>query len=283
MTALSEPAPAKVNLFLHILGRRPDGYHELESLTVFTEFGDRVAVAPADGYRLDLSGPFAAGLSEDNIVSRAVELMAAAVGRPPNVAVAVEKNIPVGAGLGGGSADAAAAIRALSRLWQVPVPSGLETLGADVPVCVTSGPSLMRGIGEIMEPMQSFPACAIVLVNPGVFVSTADVFRSLKLNNARTAPNMFSPDYKTLMGQLSETGNDLLPPAGKLAPEILDVLREIDGGELTGMSGSGATCFTVCADLVTAEAVADQVRRDHPDWWVVASPIRTAPVETSAG
>ena len=183
--SLTEFAPAKVNLFLHVIGRRADGYHLLDSLVVFAEAADVLRAEPAQALTLHLDGPFAAGLAAepDNLVLRAARALAAETGVAPRARLSLHKNLPVASGIGGGSADAAAALRLLCRLWQVaPDPAALARfaigLGADVPVCLAGRASRMGGIGERIEPAPTLPACGIVLVNPGVAVATAEVFRN---------------------------------------------------------------------------------------------------------
>ena len=183
--SLTEAAPAKVNLYLHVTGRRADGYHLLDSLVVFAGIGDVLEAAPSDTLSLHVEGRFAAGLADepDNLVLRAARALAAAAGVPARARLVLQKNLPVASGIGGGSADAAAALRLLSRLWDLrPAPSEMArlalALGADVPVCLAGRASRMSGIGEQLAAAPRLPICGIVLVNPGVAVATADVFRA---------------------------------------------------------------------------------------------------------
>ena len=182
---IAEPAPAKVNLYLHVLGRRADGYHLLDSLVVFADEGDRIEVAPADDLRLTVSGPFAADVpaGADNLVLRAARALAAAAHRPPAAAIRLEKRLPVASGVGGGSADAAAVLRALVRLWDIAITddalAGLAlSLGADVPMCLHGWPMFVGGIGEEIEPAPPLPGCGLVLVNPRVLLPTPQVFKA---------------------------------------------------------------------------------------------------------
>ena len=184
---LSEPARAKVNLFLHVVGRRADGYHLLDSLAVFPAVGDVLHAAPDDGLSLTVAGPFAAALAGevDNLVLRAARLLAAACGVTTSARLVLEKHLPVASGIGGGSADAAAALRLLARLWGVAVPEGLAIrLGADVPVCLAQAPSRMAGVGEALSPGPSLPPFGMVLANPGTAVATPAVFRARAASGA---------------------------------------------------------------------------------------------------
>jgi 4-diphosphocytidyl-2-C-methyl-D-erythritol kinase len=270
-----EFAPAKINLHLHVIGRRQDGYHLLDSLVVFADIGDWLAVSPAPDLSLTLSGPFATGLAAepDNLVLRAARGLADLAGVRPIGALQLEKNLPVASGIGGGSADAAAALRLLCRFWAVSpdLTQLAQSLGADVPVCLLSRPALMSGIGEILAPAPPVPEAGLVLVNPGVAVSTPAVFR------ARTGG--FSPpaDFpvggwksaQALSHALAETRNDLETPARPLAPAINDALAALanaPGCQIARMSGSGATCFGLFASADAARHAADTVRRDG--WWV---------------
>ena len=268
-----EYAPAKVNLALHVLGRRADGYHLLDSLVVFADIGDTLRAAPAEALALDVTGPFAAALAgdADNLALRAARRLAAAAGIAPRARLTLDKRLPVASGIGGGSADAAAALRLLARLWHLPLPSTelALALGADVPVCLAGRPARMAGIGEALAPAPALPPCGLLLVNPGVAVATPAVFR------ARSGP--FSPpldlpdgwaDAAALAADLARLGNDLEAPAVALAPAIgtvLAALRALPGTLLARMSGSGATCFALFATAAHARQAATQVTR--PGWW----------------
>jgi 4-diphosphocytidyl-2-C-methyl-D-erythritol kinase len=274
LVADSEFAPAKINLYLHVVGRREDGYHLLDSLVVFATVGDRVTVSAADGLSLSVTGRFAAGLrgDGDNLVLRAAHALAAHAGVRAGGKLVLEKNLPVASGIGGGSADAAATLRLLCRFWGFePARGDLQRvargLGADVPVCLDSRPALMSGIGEILAPAPALPDIGLVLINPGVAVSTPSVFR------ARTGPfsepAAFDEREDNLAASLHATRNDLAAPACLLAPAIGDALRTlaaIPGCLLARMSGSGATCFGLFDTRVAAEDAAKAVIRD--EWWV---------------
>jgi len=263
-------APAKVNLYLHVTGRRADGYHLLDSCAVFPVVGDFLQAAPAESLSLTVDGPFGAALAgdADNLVSRAARLV-----RPDGGAVLrLEKNLPVASGIGGGSADAAAALRVLARLWGVEADlAGLALrLGADVPVCLARRPARMGGIGEILAPAPVLPAFGMVLVNPGVAVATPDVFRA---RQGGFSPPPVLPegwdDAAAMARDLAALRNDLEAPALALRPVIGDVLaalRAVPGVLLARMSGSGATCFGICETAQIAESAAASIVR--PGWWI---------------
>jgi len=274
---IAETAPAKVNLFLHVLGRRPDGYHLLDSLAVFPAVGDTLRAAPAEALSLALEGPFGGALRAvpDNLVLRAARGLAELAGVRGGARLTLVKTLPVASGIGGGSADAAAALRLLGRLWGVaPAAEALRALalrlGADVPVCLTGRPARMGGVGDMLSPAPDLPACGLVLVNPGVAVSTPDVFRarSGRFSAPAALPSGWL-DAVAMARDLAALGNDLEPPAVTLCPVIgtvLAALRAAPGCLLARMSGSGATCFGLFADAVAAAAAAEGVRR--PGWWV---------------
>ncbi len=284
---VSQSAPAKINLALHVTRRRDDGYHDLESLIVFADIGDDLEAEIAEEDSLSLSGPFADGLGNGptNLVLRAV---AAFRQRwpdraPPGVRLHLVKNLPVASGIGGGSADAAAALRIMAELADeaVPVPELLDLaagLGADVPACLLSRPLVARGVGEILSPLPEFPQLHITLVNPKVPVSTPDVFRRLRAHDNYPLPAL--PEPLTRPAQLgiwlNETRNDLQPPAVKLVPEIghlVEELAEMSGIMLARMSGSGATVFGLFGSEGQAHEAASQIRRLHPDYWVGSAPV----------
>jgi len=270
-------APAKINLALHIVGRRADGFHFLDSLVVFAAVGDSLRADPAETLSLTLQGRFGAALAAeaDNLVLRAARLLAAEAGVPAQVRMVLRKELPVASGIGGGSADAAAALRLLSRLWRLDLPEAdmaalALRLGADVPVCLASRPARMGGVGEALAPLPDLPYCGLVLVNPGVAVATQAVFRA---RTGEFSPPLGLPpgwpDAAALAATLAGMGNDLQAPAVALAPaiaEALAVLSALPGCLLARMSGSGATCFGLFADPARAEAAAAGLAR--PGWWV---------------
>ena len=266
-------APAKINLTLHVTGQRDDGYHLLDSLVVFADIGDTVSVASADALSLTLAGPEAADLAAepDNLVLRAARLLAPDRG----AALTLTKRLPVASGIGGGSADAAAAIRALAGLWSLPLPAPGEllALGADVPVCLDPAPRRMSGIGELLSAVPPLPEMDIVLVNPRVPVSTPEIFRSLQQKNnppmSQDLPKW--PDREAFISWLEAQRNDLAAPAIRQQPVISEVLEELraSGALFAGMSGSGATCFGLFPpDGQSAKSIAKAgFHLAHPDWW----------------
>ena len=274
--AAEEWAPAKVNLFLHVLGRRADGYHLLDSLVVFAGAADRLRVVAASGLSLDIAGTFGAalGAEPDNLVLQAARALAAAGGIVPTGRLRLEKALPVASGIGGGSADAAAALRLLARCWGLAVDAAdlaaiASRLGADVRVCLAGRPARMGGVGEVLGPAPRLPRCGLVLVNPGVPVATAAVFRAR--TGAFSAPAVLPEswaDAAAMAADLARCCNDLEAPARALCPAIdtvLDALASAPGCLLARMSGSGATCFGVFPGPAEAEAAAAALARPH--WW----------------
>lgn len=265
-----EAAPAKLNLTLHVTGRRADGYHLLDSLVVFLALGDVVTVSPGP-LALELTGPFAADLAADpdNLCLRAARL----AGRAARISL--EKNLPVASGIGGGSADAAAVLRALDAR-----PPGLGMLGADLPVCLAGRPARMRGLGEILTPLPPLPALHVLLVNPGRGLSTPQVFKALRHRDNAPMPDPLPDisDAAALIDFLRDCRNDLEAPAIGLLPEIAACLGAIRdrGARLARMSGSGATCFGLFASAAEARAARDRIARTNPGWWVAASGLAPA-------
>lgn len=276
---LTETAPAKINLTLRVLGRRADGYHELESLVAFADVADTLTLQPGDTLALDVSGPFAAasGGVSDNLVLKATAALRQRVGGLKAGHFQLEKNIPVAAGIGGGSADAAAALRLLARangisLDDVRLLDAARAAGADVPVCLASKSCLMRGIGEQLSPIAMAPLAA-VLVNPGVALSTRDVFARFADPQGGAPIGDVPRTPGEMVGFLTRHGNDLTPAAIACAPVIEAVLAELGGlpgSLLARMSGSGATCFALFASAGEAAAAASLVQNEHKDWWATA-------------
>ncbi|TQI76071.1 4-diphosphocytidyl-2-C-methyl-D-erythritol kinase [Bosea sp. AK1] len=281
---LTTRARAKVNLDLRVLGRRADGYHELESLVAFAGVGDTLSLDPGADLSLTLAGPRSKGLAADdgNLVLRAARSLAAA---RPGLRLGrfhLVKRLPVASGIGGGSADAAAALRLLARLNGIapgdPILREVATqVGADVSVCLDSRARLMAGIGEKLGPVLRLPPLFAVLVNPGVEVETVGVFRALGLKAGEAvsearAQNLADPaSAADLLGYLATTSNDLAAPAQRGAPvigEALDRLAALPGCRLARMSGSGATCFALFDDCVSSAAAAKALQRKRPGWWV---------------
>lgn len=254
-------APAKINLALHVTGRRADGYHLLDSLVVFTALGDRVQVTPAAETSLTVTGPFADAVpaGADNLCLRALEAVGA------RAHVVLDKQLPPASGIGGGTADAAAVLRALGRS-----PARPETLGADLPACLLSRPLRMRGVGELIQPL-ALPVLHLVLVNPRVETPTPAVFAALDRRDGSPLPGPVpAADPETLLRWLAHTRNDLQPPALALRPVIGDCLAALaaQGAQFARMSGSGATCFGVFPDASAAQAAARAILAASPGWWV---------------
>ena len=283
---LAEFAPAKVNLTLHVLGRRPDGYHEIESLVAFAGIGDRLTLRPAERLELVVSGPTAtaAGASDDNLVLKAAHALAARVDGLRLGHFVLDKQLPVAAGLGGGSSDAAAALRLPTQvnglsLDDERVRAAAQATGADVPVCLDPRARMMRGIGEILSAPMTLPELPAVLVNPGVAVPTRDVFAALAapVITGPPEPDEFiaiDADAASLIPLLAARRNDLQTPAIKLQPVIADVLLALERSAnclLARMSGSGATCFGLFGSNGTAEEAARRMQAAQPGWWVRAT------------
>lgn len=285
----AERAPAKINLFLHVGDKRADGYHALQSLVAFTEVGDVLGFEPADDVRLTISGPFGAGLSagEDNLIVRAARALQERAGVTKGAAMALTKNLPVASGIGGGSSDCAAALRGLAGLWGVTASNQVlcdigAGLGSDVPVCVACRPQFMEGRGEVVTALPPLPAIPIVLVNPGVGVSTGKVFAAMGERHGTGLPK--PPSFAgadDLIAYLKGTANDMEAPACGLAPVISDVIAAIadQGALLSRMSGSGATCFGLFDSASAADKAASAISSAQPGWWV--APTRLAPLATS--
>jgi 4-diphosphocytidyl-2-C-methyl-D-erythritol kinase len=268
-------ARAKVNLWLKVVGRRADGYHLLDSLVAFADLADSLEASPSDHLSLVVDGPGEAALSKetDNLVLKAARLLAASAGVAPRAALRLTKRIPVAAGLGGGSADAAATLQALVDLWRVAMPveelfDAAARLGADVPMCFAGHTALVSGIGEKLAPAPTLPACGLLLVNPGVALPTAGVFAARRGDFAKADP-LARPwsDLISLVGCLAARGNDLTAAATALCPAIADVLaflRKSPAVRYAAMSGSGATCFALYDSPGAAERVAANV---PAPWW----------------
>jgi 4-diphosphocytidyl-2-C-methyl-D-erythritol kinase len=268
------PAPAKLNLFLHITGKRADGFHLLESLTAFTDFGDEVEVTQSDALSLALQGEFASQLhpgDNDNLVLRAARLYG------QTAAITLHKNIPVGAGLGGGSSDAAATIRALERLRHTPITDELRhahalQLGSDVPACLLGRPGWLTGTGDHVTPVTLPHGGWVLLVNPRQPLLTADVYRAFTGAFSAALPQPGSwPSVAALAAWLQNQHNALETPAIARMPVIASLLAAITstpGCLLSRMSGSGATCFGLYAGEPAARAAANAIATTHPAWWV---------------
>jgi len=273
-----EAAPAKLNLNLQIVGRRADGFHLLDSLVAFSDIGDVVAVDAAAGLSLAIDGPFAPGLSAgaDNLVLRAAIALQESCGTKAGAALRLTKNLPVASGIGGGSADAAAALRALSRLWQIDLPLAAiaARLGADVPACLASQVCWMAGIGDVLEPCAPLPEAGLVLANPGIGLATPLVFKR-RSGPFRAAQRFGIPaTVAEFARELGNASNDLAAAAEELVPEIgilLGYLDALPGARLARMSGSGATCFALFDSRKAARAAAKALELRVPGGWWVAS------------
>jgi len=289
MTGLRDIAHAKLNLTLEVLGRRGDGYHELRSLVAFTELGDALAFEPEGDLALAIEGPFAGALHGDNLITAAAE---AAKTFAPGVALGrfrLDKRLPVAGGLGGGSADAAAALRLLARAnpGQLPV-AALEdlagSLGSDVTACLGSRPALMTGRGARVTPVEGLPPCSVLLVNPGLSLASGAVYGALgapplsaSVKEPPAIPS-FAGDFDALVAYATARANDLEPAAIKLVPEIAEVLaalKGLDGARLVRLSGSGPTCFALFATEAEAKRAAATMATAQPSWWV--APTRLLP------
>ena len=263
-------APAKINLTLHVTGQRADGYHLLDSLVVFADVGDVVTAVEGKGLTLNVTGPEAGGVpaGENNSILQAARFLGV-----QDVAFTLEKHLPTAAGIGGGTADAAAALQAVAQLRGVDMPRDVLPLGADVPVCLRGKTTRMSGIGEGLADVDGLPDIWAVLANPRVGVSTPEVFKRLQYKNNAPMPDQI-PAFETvrdLAGWLADQRNDLEAAAIEVQPkvaEILEALRRVKGQLLTRMSGSGATCFALFGDEQSADSAALEISAQHPDWWV---------------
>ncbi len=272
---LSETAYAKINLALHVRKRRNDGYHELETLFAFAEDGDLLKAEPADAFSLTITGPFAKGLTAgpDNLVLRAAALLAERIGIAAGAAFTLEKRLPVASGIGGGSADAAAALRLLARLWHIGLDAKMLSavaaeIGADVPACIASTTCLGTGIGDKLTPVDSceLSGVPLLLVNPGIACPTGPVFQAWD-----------GLDRGPLdVAEWTNGRNDLEAPAISLHPEISEVLTELRSTDarLARMSGSGATCFALYETKALRDAAQRAIASACPKWWTMASSLR---------
>lgn len=284
---ITEIARAKVNLTLHVTGRREDGYHLLHSLVVFPDIFDRLTFEAADEISLALEGPRAGDLTADlksNLVLRAAKDLQEAFGVTRGARIVLEKNLPTAAGIGGGSADAAAALRGLLKLWSLqPDEAKLLDialrLGADVPVCLASCSALMSGTGEVVQPVQDLVPHWLVLANCGRPVPTGSVFRDLDISAGSEASHQAPEELSSFSGLIEYLGsarNDLQKSAIALEPEIqqcLDALRACDQIALARMSGSGATCFGLFEHEADARAAQHALASLHPNWWIYAGKV----------
>ena len=284
MAVISVQAPAKVNLYLHVTGRRADGYHLLDSLFVFTKDGDVVSVREADDLSLEITGAYAPALSNDenNIVLKAARLLADEEGFVPKARIVLEKKLPVASGIGGGSADAAATLKALISLWNLKISQEklhkiALRLGADVPSCLVSKAVQVSGIGDILKPAPVFPKLFVLLVNPNKPVSTPAVFKT-------RAPAFSQPfpferpmsDFDDFIGELKKRHNDLFEAACQVEPAVGQVIKALEKQplcRLSRMSGSGGTCFGLFSSAADALSAYETMRLKYPDWWFLNTTI----------
>ncbi|MGA9126181.1 MAG: 4-(cytidine 5'-diphospho)-2-C-methyl-D-erythritol kinase [Pseudolabrys sp.] len=283
---LLEKAPAKINLTLRVLGRRADGYHELESLVAFADVADTLTLHPGAGDRLEISGPFAgkSGPVADNLVLKARAALDERIAGVRGGLFRLEKNIPVAAGLGGGSADAAAALRLAARAngiaFEDPrLMSAALAVGADVPVCLDSRARIMRGVGELLSEPIDLPVLPAVLVNPRVALATREVFSKFTGSQSRNGIADVPREFGALIEFLKQHDNDLTPAASACAPvvgEMLRALQSLPRVKLARMSGSGPTCFALFCSQADAIAAAQKLGDQQSNWWIQPATIGSA-------
>jgi 4-diphosphocytidyl-2-C-methyl-D-erythritol kinase len=279
VTSLKAKSLAKINLFLHIMGRRKDDYHELDSLVVFTEdVYDVISIELSDHYQFIIDGPFANKLiKNENIITLAVNLLSQKYQKKPLVKINLTKNLPVASGIGGGSSNAATAIKLLCKLWNLSISDSemisiCKNIGADVPMFIINQASYFNGIGEILTPLKKIPNIWAILVNPGISVSTPEIFKmGLKKHYKQHIYHEYSFNKKTLISFLKKTQNDLYFNSLKLVPslsKILDTLASFEGCEISRMSGSGATCFGIFSNVQLAETALKSLQIMFPNYWI---------------
>jgi 4-diphosphocytidyl-2-C-methyl-D-erythritol kinase len=299
-TRLTVKAPAKLNLTLRITGRRSDGYHLMQSLFAFTAWGDDVDIRPASDLTLRIEGETANALNDepDNLALRAARLLQRISGTSAGAALTLTKSIPVAAGLGGGSADAAATLRGLNTFWSLNWPAEkLEAmavdLGADVPACIQSRPVMAEGIGEVLSPGPTLPDGQILLVNPRAATPTPAVFAAFRSLNPEIGQRQSThvmpagmDNVEALAAAIRPIGNDLREAAIRVSPVVQDVLNALNplkGASYAGLSGSGATCFALFADEAQARLAETHIRATHPDWWCQRTGWAKGPTITTSG
>ncbi|MEM9440249.1 MAG: 4-(cytidine 5'-diphospho)-2-C-methyl-D-erythritol kinase [Pseudomonadota bacterium] len=284
MTRIDETAYAKINLDLRICHRRPDGYHNLDSIVVFANVGDKLTFTPADDLTLTVDGPFGLDLSsdDDNLVIRAAKALAHLAGREARARIRLEKHLPIAAGIGGGSADAAATLRGLIRLWKLPVTTSdllplATSLGADVPVCLKSTAARMQGIGDVLTSLSPPTSLPLVLINAGKAISTPDVFRALGEHSGLRSSKLDDVTRQGFRDHLQSSVNDLESAAIQIEPiirSVLDVISAEPGCFFARMSGSGATCFGVFDTPGFRDAAVSTLKGRYPSWWVIGVDVR---------
>jgi 4-diphosphocytidyl-2-C-methyl-D-erythritol kinase len=266
-------APAKINLMLHVVGKRADGYHLLQSLTCFADIGDEITLTPSHDFTLTIDGEFAEALQgHENLISKAANALAQSAGIRPHGRISLKKKLPIGAGLGGGSSDAAAALKLLSAHWHCKIPPALPVqLGSDVPACIIGAPCWMQKTGEDITPLKLLFDLPALLVNPRVHLPTQEVYENLKTpySEPLSLPKQFT--RSRLLDFLRSTSNALEVPAIAMQPviaEVLHELRKLKGCQLARMSGSGSSCFALFASQEALMAAQQFLRQSHPHWWI---------------
>ena len=264
-------ARAKINLCLHVIDQRDDGYHLLDSLVCFAQFGDRLHFEPAATLSLQITGPMAAGVPDDenNLIMQAARLLNSDKG----ATITLEKHLPMAAGIGGGSADCATTLLGLGALWdKTPDMEQAASLGADVPVCLRAKPARIKGIGTDVHLLDTMPSFAAVLLNPNIALSTPQVFKKLA-HKTNVGLSDLPKKFDDWLAYLQNCRNDLQAPAIALCPMIAQCLAQLEdaGAQLARMSGSGATCFGIFSSMHEAKQTADYIAKAQPDWWVIAS------------
>ena len=279
MTVFQAKSLAKINLFLHIMGKRKDGYHELDSLVAFTnDVYDIINVELSDQYQLVINGPFANQLAtNENIITRTVNLLSQKYHKPPLAKISLTKNLPSASGIGGGSSNAATVIKLLCELWNLSIPNAelisiCKVIGADVPMFTVNQALYFNGIGEILTPVKEFPSIYAILINPGIFISTPEIFKmGLEEYYKSQIYHQYSFDNQTLISFLKQTQNDLYFNSLQLAPSlsnIVNTLAGFEGCELSRMSGSGSTCFGLFTNIQQAETALKSLQVMFPNYWI---------------
>lgn len=279
-------APAKINLYLHVTGRLDNGYHTLDSLIAFADIGDQIIIEPATDFKLSIDGPYAGAFNakerdasphSSNLLVQAVWSIAQAAQKVPNVHISLTKNLPLASGLGGGSADAAAAIWGLLEWWEISnqasyLPGLMARLGADIPVCLHCRPTRVRGIGDVLDPVPLLDEIPVILINPGKPCPTAEVFMHYAHDFKEPIPLPDDlEDFSTLVEFLRFQDNDLSRSACEIVPEIKSIIEALqgqDGCALARLSGAGATCFGLFKSEKDAQKAAREISANNPDWWV---------------
>lgn len=279
MTILRDKSLAKINLFLHVMGRRNDGYHELDSLVAFTEdIYDLISIELSDQYQFVIDGPFADQLTtNENIITHSVNLLSKKYQKTSSVKINLTKNLPIASGIGGGSSNAATVIKLLCDLWDLSVPDAelitiSKNIGADVPMFILNKACYLNGIGEILTPVKKLPDIWAILINPGIAISTPQIFQmGLEQYYKPQTHHQYSFNNQTLISFLKDTQNDLYFNSLQLAPSlsnIVNTLADLEGCELSRMSGSGATCFGLFNNIQQAQTALKSLQVMFPNYWI---------------